>query len=293
MNAEKITPAQQVFINEIVNGVSQKQAYMAAYPGSSVEAAYSSASRLMDKPHIRRKIDEAIDEVARVKQEIMIGQYADRLVSIARQRESLAAAYDMENTRVEIMTNFKGQTLRKACFDLRHRIAAISLDSKLYKEWNELIKEINDSVMIGKVMAEIHTLKEPALTGAVDSHHPLFANSFFPEDEVEGADLSNFENEHENLAILSKNYQGPAAFPGKITSDKATDLSNVLERDYDSCSIDYETDETILGEPGEEEIVAISQPVHRHMNRRQRRQLEHSRRKLAEKEEKSHILMNS
>src|SRR4051812_21526136 len=52
------TPAQQVFIDAMVAGASQAEAYRMAYPKATEASVYSSASRLMDRPSIQQRIED-------------------------------------------------------------------------------------------------------------------------------------------------------------------------------------------------------------------------------------------
>lgn len=58
-----ITPAQQVFIDEVLRGKSHAEAYRIAYPDCSVEASYACSSRLYNRPAIQDYINNMYVEV--------------------------------------------------------------------------------------------------------------------------------------------------------------------------------------------------------------------------------------
>ncbi len=251
MSTEKLTPAQQVFINEVVNGASQKQAYLVAYPGSSIEAAYSSASRLMEKPHIRQRIEAVTEELALLKRAIKISQYAERLVTISRQRDALTPGFTTTFTKTETITNYKGQTLNKNSFDLGKRLSAIRLDDKLYKEWNKLIDDLNDKEMINLVIKEIYAMKEDIIARDVSATQLLRDGSYFPQDHA------GLENEPEITAGAGSTYENPSH-----NSSNAINTMEAFRYPHELLEDEMEMNEV--------EIAGLS----RHLNRRQRRALE-------------------
>jgi len=64
---DRLTPKQEKFVNALVSGMSQREAYMSAYVCSrwKPETVDSQASRTMANPKIRARYDELVAEAAK------------------------------------------------------------------------------------------------------------------------------------------------------------------------------------------------------------------------------------
>ena len=75
VNEDKLTKQQEVFVNELVKGSSQRQAYIKAYPSKKNWKETSldcEASKLLSKTKVRQRYNELLNKTGIVKE---VGRY--------------------------------------------------------------------------------------------------------------------------------------------------------------------------------------------------------------------------
>lgn len=114
LKEDKLTPKQERFIQNIVSGMSQRQAYKEAFnpPNTSDEAIDVDACRLFNTPKIALRYQELINEL---KDEVIMTAIEKRklLRDIAYNKENsvsdIIKAIDTDNKMTgEYVTNIKG-----------------------------------------------------------------------------------------------------------------------------------------------------------------------------------------
>jgi phage terminase small subunit len=111
-----LTPNQEKFVQGIIEGKSQIDAYREAYPKqkSADKTCYENASRLMNNSKIKARVKELRDQIA--KPSIMTAQermeWLSRLISNAEEgtNEKLKA--------IDIMNKMQGEYVQKIAADI-------------------------------------------------------------------------------------------------------------------------------------------------------------------------------
>ena len=105
--SDRLTPKQEKFVNGLVSGMSQREAYMSAYICSrwKPETVDSQASRTMANPKIRARYDELVAEAAeaacwtreRAIRDLL--EVRDIALGHIRQTREMRAHFDMNSKR--------------------------------------------------------------------------------------------------------------------------------------------------------------------------------------------------
>lgn len=91
---EKLSPEHQRFVYAYVATLNKTQAYLTAYPNSSIQAARDSAYRLFNKPEIKEAVEEVLNTELETQKSIL-----KRLVTLI---EFDLTQYLNENLQVDI-----------------------------------------------------------------------------------------------------------------------------------------------------------------------------------------------
>lgn len=151
--SDRLTPKQEKFVNALVSGMSQREAYMSAYVCSrwKPETVDSQASRTMANPKIRARYDELVAEAAK-------GAVFDRQRAIA----ALTEIVDIGLTHIRQTTGHKANFTDKGSRELadlpRGAATVISAIDKLDK-----LLQLSD--------------------GGAGTHEPVLIDDFFDGDE--------------------------------------------------------------------------------------------------------------
>lgn len=131
----QLNSAHETFINEMIAHGKRHEAYLAAYPGSHVNSASSSASRLLANPEIANRIREGrlaarMQAVAAHKQ-----AYAGKLADKAEKREVLAQIIRGElEVETEVLKYGRKQKVKQTP-KTTERLKAIALDNLMEEFW--------------------------------------------------------------------------------------------------------------------------------------------------------------
>lgn len=114
-------------------------AYRAAYPAASKATARTSAARLLSKPGIATRIQEARLQTGVGLQAAMRSHYENALVDIEEKRAFLAGVISGKSeSQIVIKDNRKGTKTTVVKNSVRDILKAIALDARLEKEWNKI-----------------------------------------------------------------------------------------------------------------------------------------------------------
>jgi uncharacterized protein YycO len=127
MNTKK--ERQETFVLNLLDGMTQTQAYLKAYGGKSAKAASVNASRLMRQEHIQKRYQELKDRIV-----------TDRIMSIQQRKERL--------TEIAAEDIIKGGVVTRST-----NVSAIDTLNKMdgiYKDSSTIISNTQVVFAIGK-----------------------------------------------------------------------------------------------------------------------------------------------
>lgn len=137
-----LTAKQEQFVKNIIDGMSQADAYRNAYPNQrmSDKTIWESASKLLKNPKVSARLQELRDQLA--KPTIMSAQerleYLTRVIN-GTEKEKIAQIVDGEPIEVEVPISVK------------NRLSALDLMNKMQGEYTqkieaEVTKEVNINI---------------------------------------------------------------------------------------------------------------------------------------------------
>ena len=138
----EFNPAHEIFINEIIAHGHRQHAYRAAYPDCAISALSVSASRLLAKPEIARRIREGLLEARKQAMDTCREIYQGRLTDKEEKRVILAQIARGElTTEEEVTKNNETKKIKKQpC--ISERLKAIALDNKMEVDFDVKLYEI-------------------------------------------------------------------------------------------------------------------------------------------------------
>lgn len=127
--------AHETFINEMIAHGKRHEAYIAAYPGSHINSASSSASRLLAVPEIAGRIREGLLAARTQAIETHKQAYAGKLADKAEKREVLAQIIRGElQVETEVLKYGCKQKVKQTP-KTTERLKAIALDNLMEEYW--------------------------------------------------------------------------------------------------------------------------------------------------------------
>lgn len=111
-----LTPKQEAFVQNIIQGMSQADAYRSAYPNQrmSDKTVWETASKLMSNPKVITRLKELRDELA--KPSIMSAQ--ERLEWLTELVNGMAITQDKLRA-IDIMNKMTGEYVQKVEADVK------------------------------------------------------------------------------------------------------------------------------------------------------------------------------
>jgi hypothetical protein len=130
-----------IFVREMIQHGDRFTAYRAAYPSVSKASARTAAARLLSKPGIARRIQEArLQQKAEARAALRM-HYNGRLVDIEEKRALLAEIIRGTSvTQVDVKDDRTGAKSTVVKNSLRDRMRAMALDSQLEEEWKRIME---------------------------------------------------------------------------------------------------------------------------------------------------------
>jgi phage terminase small subunit len=115
-----LTPKQEAFVQNIIQGMSQADAYRSAYSSKNMSdnAVYREASLLMDNPKVAQRLKELRDKLA--KPSIMSAQ--ERLEWLTQLIKSKAESTTDKLRAADIMNKMQGEYVQKVEADLKSAV---------------------------------------------------------------------------------------------------------------------------------------------------------------------------
>lgn len=121
-----LTPKQEVFVQEIIKGKSQADAYRSAYSTKNMsdKTIHEAASRLMADSKVSARVKELREEVT--KEIVMTAQ--KRLEWLTEQIASKEVDVNAKLKAIDIMNKMQGEYVQKIAADLEVTKTTISID---------------------------------------------------------------------------------------------------------------------------------------------------------------------
>lgn len=130
----------EIFICQMIIHGDRQKAYQAAYPGVSSNSAYFAASRLLSLPHIRIRINIAVQQAQEQSRLQLQELIKERMLSHDEKRAHLARIVRGEETVIKTVTHY-GKLLQyekgPSAWDI---LNAITLDCKLEAEEQKMLQ---------------------------------------------------------------------------------------------------------------------------------------------------------
>lgn len=124
----------ETFIREMIAHGDRRLAYQTAYPDSSPNAAYANAGRLLARPEIYERIQQAVALVEEQLQQELAAQLKDHFMELSEKRAYLARLIRGEEFTVK-HTTYYGKVLTYIKEPTpTELLRAIELDTKLEAE---------------------------------------------------------------------------------------------------------------------------------------------------------------
>lgn len=138
---DKLTPKQERFIQNIVSGMSQRQAYKEAYNAENMkdETIDTEASLLFNDPKVAKRYKELIDKLE------------DKAIMTAKERMEwlTEVIMDIQKEGVKVKTSDSEFVVGEGTADLNTKMRAIDILNRMSGEYvNKVEADVNSNVSI-------------------------------------------------------------------------------------------------------------------------------------------------